>query len=621
MMETKIQSFKGFLDLFPSKQHKLNEKSWNVICPAHNDREPSLTVSINDNKILLYCQAGCTQEAILKAKNLNMSDLFLDNKLSSPRKIITTYDYQDAIGKVIYQVLRYEPKEFSVRRPDGKGNYITGLGDVPKVLYNLPQVLEGIKNNQTIYIVEGEKDADRLIKEGLIATTNPFGTGKWLHSYSECLRGARVILLPHNDSPGIAHMREAASNLKDIAQSLKWLEFEGIPTGGDVSDWLDKGGTIEALTEWAKEEPEYVPQMSPNMSPKEAKYTPPNVNDDNSIYNILNRERADFSGKNENSFVARQVTGQVQDKSRGYGELSEAFDNFLRDNIEPHWKRDVAEYIGTTYKDESFQKLVLRRRTDGMIRITHGGDKIQWINKDWQKSKIPLEAGKREFLGLSLPFGAEKYIATPEHSQIVVAGDVGSGKTHWGYLIADLNVGKIPIRHFVNEIGDQKAIRNLDDFPFLHSHFDNGYDLVNQDKEGLDVAENLDPNGLNIYDYLHLPSSKEWFLWLQKELARLSQKLESGAVVVMLQKKRGVDLAMGGDSTRMQCETYFALNIVKDIIGDENTHGYKDCRIDIIKCKDWATKLNPEALSCRYYTAPKYGKLVAYSEGWKRKES
>jgi len=215
-----------------------------------------------------------------------------------------------------------------------------------------------------------------------------------------------------------------------------------------------------------------------------------------------------------------------------------------------------------------------------------------------------------------LPFGAEKYIATPEHSQIVVAGDVGSGKTHYGYHLADLNVGKIQIRHFVNEIGDSKAIRNLDDFPRLLEFFGKDYDLVNQDKEQLDVAENLDPNGLNIYDYLHLPSSKEWFLWLQKELARLSQKLETGVIAVMLQKKRGAGLAMGGDSTRMQCETYISLNIEKDVRGSENEHGYKVGRVDIVKCKDWASNLNPEALSCRYYTAPKHGKLVAYSEGW-----
>ncbi len=330
----------------------------------------------------------------------------------------------------------------------------------------------------------------------------------------------------------------------------------------------------------------------------------------------LNNKREEFSVENGFSLKSGQVSGQVVDNSREHGELAIPFDNFLKENPEPHWKRDVAETIGTIYKDQGFMKLVQRRAKEGVIRISHGGDKIQWVNKDWRRSKISLEAGRREFLGLSLPFGAERYIATPEHSQIVVAGDVGSGKTHYGYHFADLNVGKIQIRHFVNEIGDSKAIRNLDDFPRLVEFFGKGYDLVNQDKEQLDVAENIDPSGLNIYDYLHLPSTKEWFLWLQKELARLSQKLETGVIVVMLQKKRGTVLAMGGDSTRMQCETYISLNIEKDVRGSENEHGYKVGQVDIVKCKDWASSINPEVLSCRYRTAPKHGKLILYGEGW-----
>jgi hypothetical protein len=334
----------------------------------------------------------------------------------------------------------------------------------------------------------------------------------------------------------------------------------------------------------------------------------------------LNSDREDFTFEKEFSHERRQVTRQVGDKLSGYGDLSIPFDKFLKENPEPHWKKDVAEMIGTTYKSDGFQTLVRRRANATMIRISHGGDKIQWVNKDWKNSLIPLQAGERAFLKLLLPFGVGKYILTPEHCQIVVAGDVGSGKTHFGYLLAELNVGKIPIRHFVNEIGDSKAIRNLDDFPVLLEHFDKDYYLINQDKEQLEVAENLDPEGLNIYDYLHLPASKEWFLWLQKELSKLSQKLTTGAIAVFLQKKRGVSLAMGGEGTKMQCEVYLNLNITKDVKGDETDYGYKEGRIDIIKCRNWNSKINPETLSLLYRTAPKWGKLTPVSLDWKPME-
>ncbi|MFC1916705.1 bifunctional DNA primase/polymerase [Chloroflexota bacterium] len=331
----------------------------------------------------------------------------------------------------------------------------------------------------------------------------------------------------------------------------------------------------------------------------------------------LNSKREDFWVENGFSLKSGQVSGQVVDKLREYGELAVPFDDFLRENPEPHWKKDVAEAVGTTYKDPAFIKLVQRRAKEGMIKISHAGDKIQWVNRDWQKSKISLEARERTHLNLLLPFGAEQYISIPERSQIVIAGDVGAGKTHYGYLIAELNVGKLPIRHFVNEMGEAKAVRLLDDFPELLNHYDKGYSLISQDREHLEVAENLDHNGLNIYDYLHLPATKEWYLLLQKELAGLSQSLEKGIIVVMIQKKKGQSLGYGGEGTKMQCEVYMTLNI------EERQPTCKICRIDIEKCRDWTNpSINPETRSYRYQTAPKHGQLIPYGNAawFERKE-
>jgi hypothetical protein len=587
----RFKSFDQFLDLFPAKPRQRIKGGYNVICPAHNDHTPSLTVRLEGGRILLNCRAGCDVDAITKALNIQKSDLFLDKPA---KKIVATYPYPDANSKVLYEVVRYEPKAFAIRRPDGFGEYIWNLEGITPILYHLPDILKAKALGDTIYLTEGEKDCDRLWSIGLVATTNPMGAGKWRDSYTSALEEAKVVFIPHTDEEGQKHAKLVTEAIRDRVVNLKVVN---LPTGKDVSDYLE----IYSAEDLEKSVENTLPYSHEILIPN----------------NLLNSYRGLSGREGKSRACSGQVSGQVVDKLRDYGELSEPFDSFLKENPEPHWKKDVAEVIGTTYKDQGFMKLVQRRFRDGMIRISHGGDKIQWVNKDWQRSKIPLDAGKREFLGLSLPFGAEKYIATPEHSQIVVAGDVGSGKTHYGYHLANLNVGKIQIRHFVNEIGDSKAIRNLDDFPRLVEFFGKGYDLVNQDKEQLDVAENIDSNGLNIYDYLHLSWTKEWFLLLQKELARLSQKLETGVIVVMLQKKRGIKLAMGGDSTRMQCETYISLNIEKDIRGSENEPGYKIGRVDIVKCKDWASCINPEVLSCRYRTAPKHGKLILYDgEGW-----
>jgi hypothetical protein len=329
----------------------------------------------------------------------------------------------------------------------------------------------------------------------------------------------------------------------------------------------------------------------------------------------LNNKRKDFLDQKEISFKSGQVSGQVVDKSREYGELAKPFDEFLKENPEPHPKKEVAELIGTTYKDPAYIKLIQRRAKDGDIKILAGGEKIQWVNKDWQRSRVHPGTKRRRFLCLSLPLGADKYITLPEHSQIVVAGDIGSGKTHWAYAFAELNLGNLPIRHFFNEMGSSKAEMLLDDFPKLQEAFNansDAYALVNLDIEPLDVGASLDPNGLNIYDWLHLPTSKEWFLLLQRELMTLSQKVDKGVIVVMIQKKRGKSLGYGNEITRMQCELYLTLNIEKDVAS------HKEGRIDIVKCRDWSSKTNPEVLSCRYCTAPKHGKLVGTSDWFER---
>ena len=71
--------------------------------------------------------------------------------------IIATYPYRDEAGELLYEVVRYEPKSFLQRKPDGSGGWIWNLSGVRRrVLYRLPQ----IQRQTTVYIVEGEKDAE-----------------------------------------------------------------------------------------------------------------------------------------------------------------------------------------------------------------------------------------------------------------------------------------------------------------------------------------------------------------------------------------------------------------------------------------------------------------------------
>jgi hypothetical protein len=246
-------------------------------CPAHEDRNPSLSVCTGvDGRVLLHCHAGCKTTAILDALNLVWGDIYPRVQKNVPKAKswtdIAAYDYRDAHGSMLYQVLRQQngtDKRFRQRRPDGNGGWVWNLNGVDRVLYRLPDLLAA-DPAKPVFVVEGEKDADRLASLGLAATCSPHGAGKWREDYNVHLRDRRIIVIPDNDPPGQRHARQVAKNLVDVAASVQILELPDLPEHGDVSKWLDNGGDPADLmvlannaptkTEWLTEQPAEQPE-------------------------------------------------------------------------------------------------------------------------------------------------------------------------------------------------------------------------------------------------------------------------------------------------------------------------------------------------------------------------
>jgi len=225
-------------------------------CPAHGDGDPSLHVSVKDGKLLVRDFGFCPQEAVIAA--LRQRGLWPDPSRNG-RQIVATYDYVDETGALLFQVVRFAPKGFQQRRPDGAGGWTWSLDGVRRVLYRLPDVLEGVKAGATVYIVEGEKDADNLHALGLTATTNPGGAGKWRPEYGEALRGAHVVILPDGDGSGHRHAEQVARFLHGVAAEVRIVDLPGLPDKGDVSDWLAAGGTVDELLRLASAAPPWQP--------------------------------------------------------------------------------------------------------------------------------------------------------------------------------------------------------------------------------------------------------------------------------------------------------------------------------------------------------------------------
>lgn len=218
-------------------------KEWASICPNHDDHNPSLC--INDQKKVYFCQA-CGWGGHLYGPNYRQG--------KTQKKIVATYDYRDEKGKLLFQTVRYHPKDFRQRRPDGKGGWIWNLKGVRKVLYRLPEL---VKVPDPLFIVEGEKDTDNLWKLNLAATTCPMGAKKWKPEYNQHLAGRKIVLIPDNHKQGFEHMHQVGQSLLGIAKEIRWLELPQLEEKGDISDWLKKGGTREQLVELAQRGPEY----------------------------------------------------------------------------------------------------------------------------------------------------------------------------------------------------------------------------------------------------------------------------------------------------------------------------------------------------------------------------
>lgn len=173
-------------------------------------------------------------------------------RLARSRKVAATYDYTDEEGDLLFQVVRHEPKGFSQRRRDSRGRWTYTVKGIRQVPYQLPEILKANEVGQSIFVTEGEKDADRLLDLGLAATCNAGGALKWKAELSKYFDGARVVILPDNDEFGRKHGEKVATELHRHAASIKILELPEIPPKGDVSDWISKGGTKKKLLELSK---------------------------------------------------------------------------------------------------------------------------------------------------------------------------------------------------------------------------------------------------------------------------------------------------------------------------------------------------------------------------------
>jgi len=238
---------------------------WVATCPAHADKTPSLGIDAGvDGRALVHCRAGCSQESVLaalKERGLWNPEPRTPDQSRTQRRIVARYAYTDADGRLLFEVVRFDPKDFRQRRPDPEhpGAWLWNMKAVGRVLFRLPDVLKAVAAGEQVYVTEGEKDALALAGLGLAATCNPGGAGKWQDSYTGALKNAMIVILPDRDEPGRKHGELVARALRGNVASLRVIELpdrDGRKVK-DAADWIGAGGTREELVDLVEAAPEW----------------------------------------------------------------------------------------------------------------------------------------------------------------------------------------------------------------------------------------------------------------------------------------------------------------------------------------------------------------------------
>ncbi len=222
---------------------------WRGPCPLHNGQGDNFAVKGETGE--WYCHSQCQRGGSMVDLEMSLSgddfkhaaaevDRIVGRQPAANRRVVKTYDYEDDHGEVLFQVVRYEPKEFRQRKPDGRGGWIWKTKGVRRVLYRHSK----LKDAETVIVVEGEKDVESLEKLGFVATCNPGGAGKWRQEYSEILAGKHVIIFPDNDPPGKEHAHQV---LGTLIGKVPEIRLAVVGKGKDVTEWIGVGATREII--------------------------------------------------------------------------------------------------------------------------------------------------------------------------------------------------------------------------------------------------------------------------------------------------------------------------------------------------------------------------------------
>ena len=280
------------------RKKRRSGKGYIGLCPAHEDKDPTLSVGRgSEGRVLLFCHAGCEIESICQGFGIKVSDIGPQTNGRPKRQnpdwdIIATYDYKGC------QHVRYHNHKFSWRTPVDSGGWRYGLyaawyeqwsdGDwravrdedknifdnpvkkphtdarwfdvfTDRTLYKEESIREAVPGSVAFYL-EGEKDVHTSIDYGFISTTAGSATD-WRPEFAPLFAGLNLVIFTDNDPAGEKSTAKIAADCYEYTESIRTIRFSDLPKGGDLTDWKNAGGTREQLLALIEDAPLWEPEL------------------------------------------------------------------------------------------------------------------------------------------------------------------------------------------------------------------------------------------------------------------------------------------------------------------------------------------------------------------------
>ena len=241
---------------------------WKALCPAHADKNPSLSITVaDDGKILLYCHAGCATQSVMQELDLEMSVLAPPGRMERPRKatplggqsnrgwaktsdaaaflakklkgtVVAIYEYPSLDGVVRFVVVRIQLPDAKTFRPLHERDGRWHIGDPERLLplFHLPK----IRTAPLILVVEGEACVLAAEAHGILATTSAHGAESAANTDWNHVANKIVTIWPDHDAAGERYAADVAHILRTINPDvkIKAIRVPGLPEGGDIVDWI-----------------------------------------------------------------------------------------------------------------------------------------------------------------------------------------------------------------------------------------------------------------------------------------------------------------------------------------------------------------------------------------------